>query len=52
METFNLAVTTQELNYIMQVLVQRPYAECAAIVAKIQEQVSKPKEPKQPDAAQ
>ena len=37
---FRLDFTPQRLEYVMQVLAQRPYAEVAALLAEMQQQLS------------
>lgn len=39
-EKITLAFNSQQLDYIAQVLAQRPYGEVAALMADIQQQVS------------
>jgi len=36
----NLEFTQQELNYVLQVLSQRPFAEVAQLINKIQNQLN------------
>lgn len=40
MKKFNLELTEEQINYVLNVVAQRPFAECHTILADIQSQAS------------
>jgi hypothetical protein len=40
MKKFNLELTEEQINYVLNVVAQRPFAECHTILADIQAQAS------------
>lgn len=40
MKKFTLEFTEEQINYILNAVAQRPYAECHALLADIQKQAS------------
>lgn len=47
MITFSLTLTEQDLNYAMNAIAQRPYAECFGLIRNIEAQVQQQLAPKE-----
>lgn len=44
MDTINIELTTAEINYILNVIAQRPYTECYKLINKISDQIEHSKD--------
>lgn len=49
-ESINLRLKPQELDYIMQVLQQRPWVEVNGLIQNLVQQANTPEVPSEPDA--
>lgn len=52
MKNYTLELTEEQVNYILNVVAQRPFAECHTVLAEIQAQAGKQIEPTQTEVVE